>query len=63
MPITIVIGTVQERKRQKASTGPSPDCAPSFEDVDRNPSKAALVEGADPEELIVSFHRLGSGAA
>jgi hypothetical protein len=54
-PIAIVIGTVQARNRQNASTGPIPDCDGSFTGADRNPSKAALFEGVDPEELILDF--------
>ena len=63
MPTTRVMGTVHDRKRQKASTGPIPDWAASFVDAERNPSEAALVVEVDPEELIVSFHRLQSERA
>jgi hypothetical protein len=63
MPITMVTGTVHERNRQNASTGPMPDWAASFDEAERNPLGAGFVVRGDAEVLIVVVHRPRNGAA
>ena len=61
-PMTMVIGTVHDRNRQNASTGPMFDCVVSVGAADRNPPGVEVVEGVDGELLIVWCFRSGKRA-